>query len=92
MTVNIKTLDLNKKHQGYRLTQINRVGNKAIYQVDDGSHFEVIKIRVRKATPSTVRGGFSKEEYYPHSEEWGQYGWTYTNIESAQKRFESIDA
>lgn len=84
----MRTLAAQFKRSGFTFTQVERVGNAAIYEqvsVTGARHYEVIRIRSRdekQAFGRTFEGG----EYYPSSEEWGVAGWTYTDLSRAKRR------
>jgi len=52
-------------------------------------HWEVVKIRVK---PERLLHGKRVEEgeAYPSPEEWGQMGWTYSTLEAARAKFDSL--
>lgn len=89
----LREIEKIRKHQGYTLTQEKREDKWAIYRVDKGSHYEVVRIRTRNT--SGIGGGVAKSkelgfthmEVYPHSETWGRYGFTHTNKLDAENRF-----
>jgi len=52
-------------------------------------HYEVVIIREGKA--HTIAGkDFPAKEYYPSSEEWGRYGWTYRDEDQARAKFGAL--
>lgn len=82
------TLKARFTKSGFELEQVERIGNVAIYRrwkTGQSPHYEVVRIRSREA-----REVFGKEfeagEYYPSSEEWGTYGWTYPCLDDARRR------
>ena len=52
-------------------------------------HWEVVKIRVK---PERLLHGQRVEEgeAYPSPEDWGTYGWTYSTLEDARAKFDSL--
>lgn len=80
------------RSDGFSLEQIKRAGNLAIYRKIKGpeySGYEVVKVRVCKA--KQINGySYPDREFYPSSEEWGTYGWTYGTLEAAQAKFEAL--
>jgi hypothetical protein len=76
-------------HSGFRLTQLKRVGDVAIYKQTKGkqpSAFEVVVIRRREACVA-----FGTElpatEFYPTNTDWGSTGFTYRTLEEAERKF-----
>jgi len=55
----------------------------------DAPHWEVVKVRV---SPERVVFGVPRPEceVYPSSEAWGKDGWTYTALEEARVKFDSL--
>jgi len=52
-------------------------------------HWEVVKIRVSPA--KLVHGvPLPESEVYPSSERWGTDGWTYSTLEAARAKFDSL--
>jgi hypothetical protein len=80
---------------GFRYRQIWRKDDVAIYEqswsdgVEGSECFEVIRIRVCVARQI---GGRRLEagERYPGSEDWGTYGWTYTDRDQAFRKARSL--
>lgn len=93
----LKTLKESITFDGYILKQLQRAEKKALYQQGD-DHWEVVKIRIKKLyrtcsnESSLIDQGFLSREYYPCSEEWGSYGWTYISLEEAQTKYETLPA
>jgi hypothetical protein len=52
-------------------------------------HWEVVKLRV---SPERVVFGLPRpeSEVYPSSEAWGKNGWTYSTLEAARAKFDSL--
>lgn len=79
--------------RGFTFQQVIREGNVAIFQkTKPGTSvrtFELIKIRQNKAR--TMGGAFIPPmESYPHSGSWGEMGWSYPDLETAQTHFLSL--
>lgn len=85
----MKTLPTEFTRLGFTHRQVERQGNVAIFERKkphwSHSHFEVIRIRPGKAFQ---RAGvqFEAQERYPASFDWGQRGFTCTNLASARTR------
>jgi hypothetical protein len=52
-------------------------------------HWEVVKIRVSPAKCVGDRA-YTESEVYPSSERWGTDGWTYSTLEAARAKFDSL--
>lgn len=94
----MKTIETKIETAKYRLQQIARVGNVAIYhRVDNGqngqkqidSGFEVIRIQTHNGYSI---GGIEVEpsEYYPSSEQWGVNGWTCVTLLDALNKVKQL--
>ena len=92
--VGMKTLAEKFNRNGFEFEQVQRTENAAIYQKfksGGACSFEVIRIRERKereAFGTTFEAG----EFYPSSEEWGVFGWTYVDLVGAQHRLGVLTA
>jgi len=79
-----------KKGFDYKL--IKREGDKAIYSQTKGPKikcYEVIKIR--RHDGYTIADVYMEpSETYPSDSEWGVFGWTFNDLELAEKKFKSI--
>lgn len=83
--------------KGFKYTQIKRKGSKAIYlqerDADDSAikNYEVIII---KSHDGYEIGGsvIPPGEVYPSSTQWGTLGWTFSSLEDAEMRFNTIRA
>jgi len=81
------------QNKGFTYKQLKRVGDKAIYeQTKKGQKdksFEVIKIGSHNGYEL---GGqkIAPAETYPGASSWGTNGWTFTSLESAEKKFKSL--
>lgn len=93
--MNCKPVKTQFRQDQFDYRQIHRQGDVAIYeQTKAGTGilaFEVIKIRVFKASPYTSPE-FTHYEAYPSSEQWGVSGWTAkTKIEAYEKARELLN-
>jgi hypothetical protein len=92
-TITHKPIPSSFTKKGFNYNLLKREGNRAIYQqTRSGStinNYEVVKIG--KHNGYTMGGVYIEpSETYPGSSLWGIMGWTYTNLEDAQKRYSSI--
>lgn len=71
-----------------KFTQIRRENNLALYQRD--SHFEVIFIQSQNSFEITKGVFTEKKEGWPSDNLWGQLGWSYQDLESAEKKFNQL--
>lgn len=73
---------------GYAFRQIDRQGNVACYEKTKPgvTGFEVAIIRRCKARTWPDGRVTPAHESMPSSEQWGRFGWTYTDRESAFRR------
>jgi hypothetical protein len=82
-------------HGGFHYKQVAREGRVAIYsqawsEIKNPSvAYEVVRI---KALPDRMMFGklVPAHEAYPGSEEWGERGWTYTDLDRAFARFRKL--
>lgn len=80
---------------GWTFTQVRREGMVAIYTkrkpnwAPDCQDYEVIIVRNRRERLIDGRT-IEAHEGYPSDEEWGTYGWSYTNLESAKRRMSEL--
>lgn len=78
---------------GYECKLLVRDGNIAIYEqhhpLGGLIAYEVIFIRVMDERTLFGRK-YPRQEVYPKSSEWGQYGWTFTTLENAERRFNAL--
>jgi hypothetical protein len=79
-------------YSGFGLTQVKRIGNVAIYKQTKGKQspaYEVVIIR--NAESKTAFGHeFPAAEYYPRSEDWGTYAFTYSALAEVERKFEKL--
>lgn len=83
----MRTLPLTLKHDGFELRQLAREGSVALYGQYRGERlnsYEVILVQTH--TAHTWPNGKVTEagEHYPRSEKWGDAGWTFRVLETAQ--------
>ncbi len=75
---------------GFSFRQIERRGDVTLFAKRKPKHqrdtFEVVIIQ-RHPTTSIMGREYPERESMPPSENWGVAGWSYTNLESARKRF-----
>lgn len=77
------------KRNGLDLIQLTRVEVAAIYTVKYKERvigYEVIKIRCHP--PTSIVSDYY--EVYPHNEAFGKYGWSFTDLGSAVKKFSEL--
>jgi len=86
----IRKLPKEIKHGKLLLTQIKREGDIAIYMEPDyKNNFEVVIIRTSK--PHFMDDtGHDLVELYPCNTLWGKFGFTYSSLESAEKKFDEL--
>jgi hypothetical protein len=91
--MNVRALATSLTKHGWTLRQIWRQGNVAVYEqskptVRTIAH-EVIVIGISK--PHFLdAGGFDLVERYPADEDWGTSGWTFRDLEAANRKVESL--
>lgn len=95
----MKTLPTQLKVDGFDLEQIAREGNVAIFRQSKpgkSEAFEVVRIRVRKASERTLPTGevirYEESEVYPNSDQWGELGWTYRDREAAFEKLKLLQS
>lgn len=74
----------------YRRHKMLALLRKTIPYVSDFVSWEVVVIRVNPVHPmdnTAQLEGWTHVESLPSSETWGTYGWTFTNLQEAEKRF-----
>jgi hypothetical protein len=91
-TQNYKPLKEEISKDGFLFKQLKRKKNKAIYeQSKDGKIFayEVIVIGCHEGY--SIAGNYIEpSEMYPSSTQWGIKGFTYTNLEDAEKKYKTL--
>ncbi len=97
--MNYKTLETDFTKNGFRLRQIRREGDVAIYhKVALQGNVHPVTYDVGFETIVVSRhdgyeiGGVKVEpaETYPSSEQWGQKGWTYKTLLEADNKYETL--
>jgi len=89
----MKPLPHHFRKDGFDLTQLKRSEKAAIYlQSKPGQRpaYEVIRIRVNKEW-SAFGQQFPASEAYPSSEQWGQNGWIFRDLNAAEAKFEELN-
>jgi len=92
--IEYKVIPTQFKKKGFNYKQVRRDGMKAIYlQTRDDSqvsNYEVV--RLGRHNGYNMGGShIEPAETYPGSSLWGIMGWTCTDIESANKRYNQLD-
>ena len=92
-TVEVKPFPSTFKKKGFIHTLVKREGMKAIYERrwvhGETSHYEVVKLG--KHNGYNMGGSYIEpSETYPGSSLWGIMGWTCTDLDSANKRYELL--
>lgn len=81
----------NKK--GYTYRQIKREGNKAIFEQTKGDFTAYEVVKIGKHNGYTMGGAYIEpSETYPGSSLWGILGWTCTDLDSANTRYNTLQA
>ena len=89
----MKTIPDAFTRNGFRHHILHRNGDVLLVQRqhEDVSkpHWEVVRLRVN--AERMLEGRLCEEgERYPGPEDWGIYGWTYSDLESAKAKFNSL--
>jgi hypothetical protein len=91
----LKILEESFTSKGFKFQQIKRHGDVAIYKKklddpeSDSSHYEVIAIK--KHNGYEIAGvKVPPSEMYPSDSQWGDWAFTCTSIEDANKRFDYL--
>ena len=93
----MKILEESFSSKGFKLQQIKRDGDVAIYkkQLDDGEsqnyHYEVIAIK-RHNGYEIAGVKMPPSEMYPSDSQWGDWGFTCERIEDANKKFDYLQS
>ena len=81
------------RSHGFDYKQVYRDGLWCIFrQTKEGTDiekYEVIKLKVAPAHTFPNGKSYPEREVYPGSEEWGTYGWTCADLESAHRRLKN---
>lgn len=87
------TLETSFSYDGFVLTQVKREGKVALFEKTKATHkspsYEVVVVQVSKAREVFGRA-IAEHEIMPSSEEWGTNGWSYSDLDSALKRFDKL--
>jgi hypothetical protein len=91
----MKKLETKFSKKGFNYTQVTRKGSFAIYQQQNNKiknsskNYEVVEI---KSHNGYEIGGskIAAAEVYPGSSQWGLLGWTYSDLKSAENRFNKL--
>lgn len=83
----MKELDKEFIEKGFNHKQIEKIGFYYIYEKtkDKYKGYEVI-LPLKKKEFECYGRVYEGGDYYPNSALWGQFGWTYTNLDDARKR------
>jgi hypothetical protein len=91
----MKELPKEISKKGFIYTQIKRKKNIAIYEQKSNTllkqkpSYEVIKIKAHKGL--TIADTYlPPSEMYPPSTQWGVAGFTYSDLEAAEERFNQL--
>jgi len=91
--MNYKPLKESFSRKGFTYTVVKREGDKAIYEQKSGKKilaYEVIKIR--RHNGYTIAGVFMEPaETYPSDNDWGTFGWTYSSLEQATVKYNTLN-
>ena len=92
--IEYKVIPSEFKKKGFNYKQVRRDGMKAIYlQTREGSetaNYEVVRLG-RHNGYSMGGSQIDPAETYPGSSLWGIMGWTCTDLDSANKRYNLLD-
>jgi hypothetical protein len=87
----MNTIQPSFTERGFNHREIERKGEWRLFERrgQGKAHWEVVRIRI--AQPFTVRGvEYPLREVYPNSEAWGIDGFTYTVLDSARRKLETV--
>lgn len=90
----MKTLPEKFNRNGFEFEQVKRVETAAIYRKrkpQGAWSFETIRVRTRKEREA-FGATFEAGEFYPSSEEWGIFGWTYGDLAGAEHQLGVLTA
>ena len=78
----------------YRYTQIERMGDIAVYRQEHKqalvTRYEVVRIRVMPEHTWPNGDVTPEHEFYPSASAWGREGWTCFTLEEAQAQARSL--
>jgi len=90
-TINYKKLPLEIKNHGYKMKQVKRTENTAMYSKAGG--YEVLV--VQRHDGYEIKGNWIEPaEYLPKDEDFGTKGWYFNGpdgLQKAEKKFEEIE-
>ncbi len=74
------------KKNGLILKQLEKVANKAIYEV----FFKKVLLGYETIIVRSVNSNGNLTERYPGNEEFGLYGWSYQHYDMAKKKYNEV--
>ena len=94
----MKAYPLSFRRDKIDCVQVKRIGRVAIYELSkphwSRKSYEVVLLGCQKARTVTYPGGRVVErpaqETCPPTEKWGQSGWSYMDIDSAEDKFRQL--
>jgi hypothetical protein len=89
----VKSIELSFRSDSFDFELIKRRGRIALFSKTKSTHrdpcYEVVILQIHEA--ERILGyQLPKREAMPPSESWGNSGWSYSNLEAAMKRFDSL--
>jgi hypothetical protein len=79
---------------GFDFRLVKRTGDIALFEKRKPTHtrsfFEVVIVQKRKEATFPSGRVTPAHEAMPASEQWGSAGWSYSDLEGAEKRFKSL--
>jgi hypothetical protein len=91
----MKILDKQFTYKKNTFLQLWREGNRAIYERTSASkkHISYEVVIIRSHNGYELQGvKIPASEVYPSTSQWGVYGWTYNDLESAKARYSTLKA
>lgn len=91
----MKILEKEFTFKNFKFKQLKREGDLAVYVKNSikGKCQSFETVMVRSHNGYEIAGNFiPPSEVYPSTSQWGLYGWTYTNEESAFKKFRELQS
>lgn len=91
----MKKLEKEITKKGFKYTQVKREGNKAIYLQERLEKNSTLKkyevIQIKKHDGYEINGvKILPSEVYPSSTQWGTHGWTFEDLEDAEKKYKKL--
>ena len=90
----VNALQLQFSYDGFTFRLLQRAGNAALFSKAKESHsrqsFEVVVVQKHPARTFPSGKSYPDREAMPRSEDWGTFGWSYSDLEQAQKRFNQL--